>query len=84
MIEEYRKEIDTINREIIDLLAKRAALSHKIGEIKKTEGKEIYDPSREERILNKVAEIATEKGINPELTKDIFKTIFKFSYDTQK
>ncbi len=46
-----RKKIDRIDEQLVSLLNRRARLAQKIGEIKKAEGLDVYDPSREERIL---------------------------------
>jgi chorismate mutase/prephenate dehydratase len=46
-----RKKIDAIDAQLLKLLNRRARLAQKIGEIKKAEGLDVYDPAREEKIL---------------------------------
>ena len=50
-IEDYRKEINRLDRELLRLFNERAALALKIGEIKKQQGLPVYDPEREKRIF---------------------------------
>ncbi len=53
-INDVRQEIDRIDRELVRLLNQRAARAIEIGRLKKAEGTELYVPSREESILEKV------------------------------
>lgn len=49
-----REKIDRIDGQLIALLNRRAILAQKIGAVKKKEGLDVYDPSREEAILAKL------------------------------
>ncbi len=51
-INDYRKQIDRLDRELLRIFNERAALALKIGEIKKTIDRPVYDPSREKRIFD--------------------------------
>jgi chorismate mutase / prephenate dehydratase len=48
-----RKEIDSIDAEMLDKLSRRAAVAHRIGEIKQGN---IYRPEREAQVLRRLAE----------------------------
>jgi len=50
-IDDYRKEINRLDSELLQIFNKRAALALKIGEIKKQQGIAVYDPEREKRIF---------------------------------
>ncbi len=52
----YRERIDQIDETILKLLAERAELAKKIGEIKKERGLEIHVPEREREILERLLE----------------------------
>jgi len=56
-IEEWRNRIDEIDRELVDLLNKRAELAVKVGEEKRRTETVVYDPEREEEILRRVARL---------------------------
>ena len=50
-IEDYRREINRLDSELLRIFNERAALALKIGEIKKQHGIPVYDPEREKRIF---------------------------------
>ena len=54
-IEAHRKEIDALDRRIVDLLNARARQSLAIRALKPGAGMNLYDPAREERIFEKIA-----------------------------
>jgi len=56
-IETLRKQIDAIDREIIERLNARVKLAGEIGRIKVESGQEIYVPSREEEVFSKLVSI---------------------------
>ena len=51
-INDYREQIDSLDRDLLRIFNERAALALKIGEIKKTLEMQVYDPSREKRIFD--------------------------------
>ena len=53
-IEQLRESIDIVDRQIVDLIGKRAAAAHEIGRIKKNQGLPIYEPAREKAVLTNV------------------------------
>ena len=50
-IDDFRQEIDRLDRELLRIFNERAALALHIGEIKKERGLPVYDPDRERRIF---------------------------------
>ena len=50
-IDDYRKEINRLDSELLRIFNQRAALALKLGEIKKEHGIPVYDPEREKRIF---------------------------------
>ncbi len=50
-IDDYRREINRLDSELLRIFNERAALALKIGEIKKELGIPVYDPEREKRIF---------------------------------
>jgi len=50
-IDDYRQEIDRLDRELLRIFNARAALALQIGEIKQQRGLPVYDPDRERRIF---------------------------------
>lgn len=50
-LDDIRRQIDEIDRELLDLLNRRADLVHEVGVVKKRNGLQIYAPEREESLL---------------------------------
>jgi chorismate mutase/prephenate dehydratase len=49
---QLRTEIDSVDRELLALLNKRAALANEVGELKRIEGSPVYRPEREAQVIN--------------------------------
>jgi chorismate mutase/prephenate dehydratase len=65
-LEELRKQIDSIDSKLIELLNERARIVIKVGKLKdKTDGP-VYAPDREKRVLEKIAK--ANKGPLPDKT----------------
>ncbi len=60
-LNDIRIKIDSIDRQLLDLLAQRAECVHVVGEIKKEEGLQIYAPEREEALLKSLVEKSNGK-----------------------
>ncbi|RMG60805.1 MAG: prephenate dehydratase [Deltaproteobacteria bacterium] len=78
-----RQEIDRIDRQILDLLNKRAEIARQVGELKKEHGLRIYVPEREAEILEKLT--STNPGPFPnEAVRTIFREIISASISLEK
>lgn len=74
-IKTLRDEIDVIDEKILHLLNERADLALQIGEIKKEDNLEYYNPKREQEIIERLQRL--NKGLFPNDTlRSIFKEIF--------
>lgn len=49
---ELRQDIDTVDRELLALLNRRAALANEVGELKRAEGSPVFRPEREAQVIN--------------------------------
>lgn len=80
---DYRKEIDLIDEDIIQLLDKRYQLSLKVKEYKQEKGIEVLDSKREEFIKNKILSYRGSEVIKEQIL-GVYNTILKSSKDLQK
>jgi len=48
---ELREQIDAVDRDLLALLNRRAALAHEVGEIKKIDGSAVFRPDRENQVI---------------------------------
>jgi chorismate mutase len=55
-IDDWRRRIDAIDDKLVELLNERANCSIEIGRIKMSRHIPIYDPKREDRILDRMSE----------------------------
>ena len=78
-----RRRIDTIDRQLVALLNRRAAVVHTIGEIKKTRGLEVVDPAREEQVIARI-EKANTGPFPGESLRSIYREIFAASHQIEE
>jgi len=84
MIERLRKEIDSIDNSIIQLLSKRKGIVKKISEIKKQKNKPIIDEGREQEIIDRIKKIAKEKGLDENFIGSVYNIIINNSRNEQE
>ena len=53
---ELRTGIDEVDRELLSLLNRRAALANEVGELKRAEGSPVFRPEREAQVINGLQE----------------------------
>ncbi len=56
-LEKLRKEIDSIDAQIVALLKRRAGCAHEVGNIKRASGAPIFVPERESALIHKLQEL---------------------------
>ena len=56
-LEEVREEIDGIDRQLVDLLSRRAEMAREIGRIKGQDQKPFFTPEREREIYDRLSQI---------------------------
>ena len=61
---ELRDAIDSVDRQLLQLLNDRAELAHEVGELKKLDGSPVFRPEREAAVINKLQSI-NQRGNNP-------------------
>ena len=79
-----RKQIDEIDNQIMDILAKRMRVCREIGQYKKEHGMTIVQTSRYSEILDRRGAQASLCGINPGCVRLIFEAIHEESVAQQE
>ncbi|GGE19885.1 bifunctional 3-deoxy-7-phosphoheptulonate synthase/chorismate mutase [Marinithermofilum abyssi] len=82
-LEELRQQLDEINGKLLELMNQRAAVVQQIGEVKKQQGVNKYDPVREQDMLNRLVQ-ANTGPFDDGTIRHLFKQIFKASLDLQQ
>jgi chorismate mutase len=78
-----REKINSIDKQLLNLLSERANVSAEVGEIKKNLNIEIIDRVRESEILLELKKKCTEQQLDFEYIKDIWNVILNKSHDIQ-
>lgn len=82
-LDNLRNQIDAVDQQLVDLLARRLALVAEVGEVKTEHGLPIYAPDREAAMLAKRREEAQNKGVPPDLIEDILRRTMRESYASE-
>ncbi|RDV25226.1 bifunctional chorismate mutase/prephenate dehydrogenase [Alteromonas aestuariivivens] len=80
---DLRQDIDTLDDQLIELLAKRAKLTGSIGQIKAQTGMPVYVPEREKELIASRRQKAVSKGVSADMAEDLLRRIMRESYHTQ-
>lgn len=83
LLHELRSQIDSIDEELLNLLAKRSKISTQIGDIKKENNLTVLQLDRWNTILSNHIERGKTLGLKEDMIKDIFELIHKDSIDRQ-
>lgn len=72
----YRNEIDQLDRQIIALIAERTKVVKKIM-VLKTDEESVRSCDRVQQVLDKVARLAEENGLEPEIAVPTYRTLIQ-------
>lgn len=79
---ELRKDIDTIDEQIVELYEKRMDICRQVAEYKISTGKKVFDRVREQEKLNKVSSL-THNDFNSQGIRELFEQIMSMSRKLQ-
>jgi len=82
-LREVRAKIEKIDAQILNLIDQRTALAKDVLDAKKTEGKPINDADQNKVVLERVANLATERGLDGEEVKRIFEILIRMNIERQ-
>jgi len=83
-LEELREEIEEIDREIVDLIARRTYVADTIAEVKADRGMATTDESQEEAVMERAGENAEAFDVDPNLVKAIFRLLIELNKVEQR
>lgn len=82
-LKDLRSEIDSLDRELIQLFSKRLELVSQVGKVKHQHGLPIYAPDREIAMLQARRLEAEKAGISPDLIEDVLRRFMRESYTNE-
>ena len=78
-MDELRKQIDTIDEQLVHLMAKRFALVKEVKAIKQASGKAAFDDDRWNQIKQRVEQFSSKENLNPQAVQKIFDAIHDYA-----
>ncbi|MEA1901940.1 MAG: prephenate dehydrogenase/arogenate dehydrogenase family protein [Actinomycetota bacterium] len=83
-LQRLRDEIGEIDRQIVELAARRSELAAMVGEAKRETGAAIRDFSREKEVVGRAREIATGAGLSEDLAEKLMLELIRSSLVVQE
>lgn len=83
-LREARSNIDKLDEQLLNLLARRVAMARRAGSAKAELGHGVRDPQREAILLDTRRAHAVSLGMDPDSVEDIFQAILRFSRSAQR
>lgn len=82
-IENVRQEIENIDRELVELIAKRVEFADDILKYKHLANLPINDDTQNDVVIDRAVSIATEKGLDSTVVKQIFNLLIQMNIERQ-
>jgi chorismate mutase len=83
-LDELREEIESIDREIVDLIARRTYVAETIADVKDEQGLATTDESQEQAVMDRAGENAAAFGVDDNLVKAIFRLLIELNKVEQR
>jgi chorismate mutase/prephenate dehydrogenase len=79
-----RQHIDQLDSQLVELLAKRAAVTAEVGRVKQQYALPLYVPEREQALIKARRQQAEDAGVSADLIEDVLRRVMRESYQTQE
>ncbi|MFO8175734.1 MAG: chorismate mutase [Longimicrobiales bacterium] len=83
-LDSVRKRILEVDELLVELIGERRRLVLEIGALKARLGLPVLDPSREAAVVRRAAELARERRVDEELTRDVIWRIIASAREEQE
>lgn len=83
-LEDLRARLDVLDRQLLELVAERQAISTQIASVKRATGQSTRDFGREREVLLKARKDAEALGVPPALAESILQSLIRGSLTTQE
>ncbi|MGB9498991.1 MAG: bifunctional chorismate mutase/prephenate dehydrogenase [Dissulfuribacterales bacterium] len=78
-LDDFRKEIDSIDQQLVYQLSKRQKLVEQIVALKKAHNLPVYHPAREENLISDKRQQARQAGLDPDYVEELYRIILRRS-----
>ena len=83
-LEDYRKEIDRVNQEIVDAVSRRMNVVEEIGQYKKHHGMNVVDESREEEVKQQFEKLFRKEELPEEKGRELAELLIEIATEKQR
>ena len=83
-LDELRKEIEDIDREIVELIARRTYVADSVAQVKEDRGLPTTDASQEERVMERAGRNADQFDVDSNLVKAVFRLLIELNKVEQR
>jgi len=82
-LEGARAQIEEIDARILELVARRVGLALDVLEAKQERGLPVEDPAQGERVLERVTDMALERGLDVGPVRELFSILIRMNLEKQ-
>jgi len=82
-LDELRRQIDSVDEQLVSILAKRQKIISEVTALKKARHIPVYHPAREEDLISRRRCQAQETGLDPDDIEELFRSILRQSRTRQ-
>jgi len=83
-LDELRREIEEIDRELVELIARRTYVADTIAEVKAEQGLPTTDEEQEQAVMDRAGENAERFGVDSNLVKAAFRLLIELNKVSQR
>jgi chorismate mutase len=83
-LDELREEIESIDREIVDLIARRTYVADSIADVKAERGMDTVDEGQEEAVMERAGRNAEAFEVDSNMVKAIFRLLIELNKIEQR
>ncbi len=78
-LDQLRDQIDSVDKQLVDLLAQRRRIVERVAEVKQQHDLPTSHPAREENLISTRRAQAAQAGLDPDYIEDLFRTVLRHS-----
>lgn len=83
-LEDYREQIDRVNKEIVDAVSRRMDIVEEIGEYKKRNEMDVVDSDREEEVKQQFEDLFSSNDLPPEKGREMADMLIDLAVEEEK
>lgn len=83
-LEDLRKQLNKLDRQLIELIAERQAVVERVGELKRSSSQATRDYEREKQVLDGARATAEELGVPPDVAAEVMRLLIRTSLTRQE